>query len=138
MASFLLDLVSPSLLVFSGDVDQVDLPGKDGDFGVLAGHSPVVAGLRPGIVTITAKEATERFVIFGGVAEVWANRLTVLADFAEAVEDFDLAALSSQIDEMELGLKDITLEAELDRAVARLDHFKSLHQQLRLPQATAF
>ena len=98
MASFHLDLVSPVLLVFSGEVDQVDLPGKDGDFGVLAGHSPVIAGLRPGIMTVKVNGATERFVIFGGVAEVWTDRLTVLADTAESVEDFDRAAFSNQID----------------------------------------
>ena len=133
MASFLLDLVSPMLLVFSGEVDQVDLPGRDGDFGVLAGHSPLIAALRPGIVTVMAKGEKERFVIFGGVAEISADHLTVLADSAESVEDFDLAAFSNQIEEMEAGLKEIALEAELDRAVARLDHFKSLQRSLVFP-----
>lgn len=137
MASLFLDLVSPMRLAFSGEVDQVDLPGKDGDFGVLAGHSPVIAGLRPGIVTVMVNGTTERFVILGGVAEVWTDRLTVLADTAEPVEEFDLAAFSNQIHEMELSLKEITLEAEIDRTVARLDHFKSLQRSLAFP-ATGF
>lgn len=137
MASFYLDLVAPVQLVFSGEVDQVDLPGRDGDFGVLAGHSPVIAGLRPGIVTVMANGETERFVIFGGVAEVWTDRLIVLADSAESVADFDLAAFSNQIDEMELALKDMTREVEIDRAVARLDHFKSIQRSLAFP-ATPF
>ena len=53
MATFHFDLVSPEKMAFSGEVDQVDIPGVEGDFGVLAGHAPVVAdgGLR-GIVSI--------------------------------------------------------------------------------------
>ena len=49
MPSFQLSLVSPEKLLFAGQVDQVDLPGVEGDFGVLAGHAPIVAMLRPGI-----------------------------------------------------------------------------------------
>ena len=52
MATFHFDLVSPEKLAFSGEVDQVDIPGLEGDFGVLAGHAPVVAAVRPGILTI--------------------------------------------------------------------------------------
>ena len=52
MATFHFDLVSPEKLAFSGEVDQVDIPGLEGDFGVLAGHAPVVAAIRPGILTI--------------------------------------------------------------------------------------
>ena len=52
MATFHFDLVSPEKLLFSGDVEQVDVPGAEGDFGVLAGHAPMVATLRPGILTV--------------------------------------------------------------------------------------
>ena len=54
MATFHFDLVSPEKLAFSGEVDQVDVPGVEGDFGVLAGHAPVVAAIRPGILTVTS------------------------------------------------------------------------------------
>ena len=53
MATFHFDLVSPERITFSGAVDQVDIPGAEGDFGVLAGHAPVVAAIRPGILTVT-------------------------------------------------------------------------------------
>ena len=46
MATFHFDLVSPEKLLFSGEVDQVDVPGTEGDFGVLAGHAPLVSALR--------------------------------------------------------------------------------------------
>ena len=54
MATFHFDLVSPAKLLFSGEVDQVDVPGAEGDFGVLAGHAPLVTTLRPGILTVFA------------------------------------------------------------------------------------
>ena len=49
MATLHFDLVSPEKLAFSGEVDQVDVPGAEGDFGVLAGHAPLISLLRPGI-----------------------------------------------------------------------------------------
>jgi len=61
MATFHFDLVSPEKLAFSGEVDQVDVPGVEGDFGVLAGHAPVVAAVRPGdSVTIGAIRGSAR------------------------------------------------------------------------------
>src|SRR5271157_5255928 len=104
MATFHFDLVSPEKLVFSSQVTQVDLPGAEGDFGVLAGHAPIVSMLRPGIVTAIAGSVRERFVIFGGVAEFSKEELTILAESASSFEDVDLAGLKTRIDEMEEGL----------------------------------
>ena len=59
MTTFHFDLVSPEKLAFSDEVDQVDIPGTEGDFGVLAGHAPIVAGIRPGILTITTAGVSE-------------------------------------------------------------------------------
>ena len=86
MATFHFDLVSPEKLLFSGDVEQVDVPGAEGDFGVLANHAPFVATLRPGILTVHGADGAQKIVVFGGFAEVSAQGLTVLADVAEAVE----------------------------------------------------
>ena len=52
MAKLHFDLVSPERLLISAEVDQVDVPGSEGDFGVLAGHAPVMTTLRPGVLTI--------------------------------------------------------------------------------------
>ena len=60
MATFHFDLVSPEKLLFSGEVEQVDLPGSEGDFGVLAVHAPIVATLRPGILVIHGEGAPSR------------------------------------------------------------------------------
>src|ERR1700690_1838236 len=91
MATFHFDLVSPEKLAFSGDVDQVDIPGVEGDFGVLAGHAPVVAAIRPGILTVTTGGSHEKIIVLGGLAEVSDKGLTVLAEVATSIPDLDRA-----------------------------------------------
>lgn len=129
MATFHFDLVSPEKLAFSGEVDQVDIPGVEGDFGVLAGHAPVVAAIRPGILTITTGGRHEKIIVLGGIAEVSDKGLTVLADVATSLADLDRAQFAETIAEMEEGLKEHE-GGELDHAIERLDHFKSIQQQL--------
>ena len=85
MATFHFDLVSPEKLAFSGEVDQVDVPGVEGDFGVLAGHTSVVAAVRPGILTVTTGGTQQKFIVLGGLAEVSEKGLTVLADVSTSV-----------------------------------------------------
>ena len=129
MATFHFDLVSPEKLAFSGEVDQVDIPGVEGDFGVLAGHAPVVAAIRPGILTIISGGERQRVIVLGGLAEMSENGLTVLADVATSVEDLDRAQFAGTIAEMEAKLGE-KVGVELDREIARLDHFKSIQHEL--------
>jgi F-type H+-transporting ATPase subunit epsilon len=130
MATFHFDLVSPEKLLFSGDVEQVDVPGAEGDFGVLAGHAPMVATLRPGILTVHGASGKQEIVVLGGFAEVSAAGLTVLADVAEAVEDLDRAVLAARIAEMERKIEKLEPGSELDKAITRLDHFKEVDRHL--------
>ena len=130
MAKLHFELVSPEKLVFSGEVDQVDVPGTEGDFGVMANHAPVIAMLRPGIMTVRDGGSKQGFVVFGGFAEVSVAGLTILADVAVAVEDFDQAALAAQIAEMEETVAKMDMGAVLDREVTRLDHFRTVQQHL--------
>jgi len=130
MATFHFELVSPDRISFSGEVDQVDVPGSEGDFGVLAGHAPLIALLRPGIMTVYAGGEETKLVVLGGFAEVGPNGLTVLADVATSLEDLDRAALQAQITEMETRCKDLEGSA-LDREITKLDHFKTLDQHLQ-------
>jgi F-type H+-transporting ATPase subunit epsilon len=129
MATFHFDLVSPEKLAFSGAVDQVDVPGLEGDFGVLAGHAPVVAALRPGILTIITGGARQQVIVTGGLAEVSEKGLTVLADVATSVQELDRAQFADTISEMEEKLSEKE-GSELDLALARLDHFKSIQHEL--------
>jgi F-type H+-transporting ATPase subunit epsilon len=129
MATFHFDLVSPEKLAFSGEVDQVDVPGAEGDFGVLAGHAPVVAVIRPGILTVTSGGTHQKIIVLGGLAEVSDKGLTVLADVATSIQELDRQAFAGQISEMEAKLAEKE-GSELDRAIERLDHFKSIESQL--------
>jgi F-type H+-transporting ATPase subunit epsilon len=129
MATFHFDLVSPEKLAFSGEVDQVDVPGVEGDFGVLAGHTPVVAAIRPGILTVTSGATHQKIIVLGGLAEVSENGLTVLADVATSMQELDREKFADKIAEMEEKLAEKE-GSELDRAIERLDHFKSIQHQL--------
>ena len=123
------ELVSPEKLLFSGSVEQVDVPGVEGDFGVLAGHAPVVAAIRPGILTVTAGDTRQKIIVLGGLAEVSEKGLTVLADVATSIEELDRTQFADTIASMEAQLAEKE-GSELDRAIERLDHFKSIQSQL--------
>jgi len=131
MATFHFELVSPDKISFSGDVDQVDVPGSEGDFGVLAGHAPLIALLRPGLMTVYSGGQQTKLVVLGGFAEVGPDGLTVLADVATSLEDLDRASLQKQIAEVEQGIKELAQGSELDKEIARLDHLKALDQHLQ-------
>jgi F-type H+-transporting ATPase subunit epsilon len=130
MSTFHFELVSPEKIAFSGEVDQVDVPGAEGDFGVLAGHAPLIALIRPGIMTVTAGGEQTQFVVLGGFAEVGPDGLTVLADVATTLDDLDRVSLQQQIAQMEQGIKEMAQGSELDREIAKLDHFKALDQHM--------
>jgi F-type H+-transporting ATPase subunit epsilon len=106
------------------------VPGAEGDFGVLAGHAPLIALLRPGLMTVYAAGEKTRLVVLGGFAEVGPDGLTVLADVATSVEDLDRTSLQTQIAQMEQDIKEMAQGSELDKAIARLDHFRVLDQHL--------
>lgn len=129
MATFHFDLVSPEKLAFAGEVDQVDVPGAEGDFGVFAGHAPMVATLRPGILVVTVNGKQEKIIITGGLAEVSDKGLTVLADVAQSMQELDRTLLADKIAEMEQKLAEHN-GSELDRAIERLDHFKTIQQHV--------
>jgi F-type H+-transporting ATPase subunit epsilon len=129
MATFQFDLVSPERLLFSGEVDQVDIPGTEGDFGVLAGHAPLIAMLRPGVLAILGPNE-QRFVIKGGFAEVNPQGLTVLADYAVPVEDLDREALAGQIKDLEQDVADAKDGPARDRAAHKLDQLRAVQAAL--------
>jgi F-type H+-transporting ATPase subunit epsilon len=86
MAKLQFDIVTPVALIRSGPVHMVVVPGTEGDFGVLAGHSPVLSTIRPGVVEVYAEEgsAPERIEIDGGLAEVNEAGLTILTGDIES------------------------------------------------------
>jgi len=130
VANFHFELVSPQKLLFSGDVDQVDVPGIEGDFGVLAEHAPMVTTLRPGILTVHGAGGQQKIVVLGGFAEVSADGLTVLAEVAEAVENIDRGLIATRISELESRIAKSEPGSELDKLITQLDHFKTVDRHL--------
>jgi F-type H+-transporting ATPase subunit epsilon len=130
MATFHFDLVSPEKLVFSGEVEQVDAPGLVGDFGVLAGHAPFIATLKPGLLVVYAGGQRRRIVVGGGLAEVNPQSMTVLAEMATAVEDLDPAVLAQQIRDAQEDVNDAADDATRDRARLKLDQLRTLEAGL--------
>lgn len=130
MASFHFELVSPEKLVFSGEVEQVDVPGIEGDFGVLAEHAPMVTTLRPGILTVYVAGGGQKIVVLGGFAEVSADGLVVLAEVAEAVEDVDRGTITARIGELESRIAATEPGSGLDKLLTQLDHFKEVDRHL--------
>jgi F-type H+-transporting ATPase subunit epsilon len=130
MATFHFELVSPEKLLFSGDVEQVDVPGAEGDFGVLAGHAPTVTTLRPGILTVHAAGGEQKMVVLGGFAEVSEAGLTILADLAEKASDLDRTVITTRIGELEQAIAKTEPGSALDRLITRLDHYKTVDRHL--------
>jgi F-type H+-transporting ATPase subunit epsilon len=137
MATFHFDLVSPERLLFSGEVDQVDVPGAEGDFGVLAQHAPFVSVLRPGILTIYNQAETRRVMVFGGFAEVSPSGLTILADQALPVEDVDPALIAGAVKDTEEDLADTTDDRLRDKLRRRLEQLRGVQSALASGAAAA-
>jgi len=134
MATFQFDLVSPEKLLFSEAVDQVDVPGSEGDFGVLAGHAPLVSTLRPGILTVYRGGGALRVVVNGGFAEVNPEGLTVLADMAVPLEEFDRDVLAGIIKDTEEDVADATDDQLRDKLARKLDQLRALQVALGAAQ----
>jgi F-type H+-transporting ATPase subunit epsilon len=128
MATFHFDLVSPERVLYSGEVEQVDLPGFEGDFGVLAGHAPLVAMLRAGVVKINPNSGGERIAVRGGFAEFASDVLTVLADRAVPVAEIDATMLAQAIKDAEEDLADATDDAARSDAHRRLEQLALLKE----------
>ncbi|HEY1365372.1 MAG TPA: F0F1 ATP synthase subunit epsilon [Xanthobacteraceae bacterium] len=130
MATFRFELVSPERLLFAGDVDQVDVPGAEGDFGVLAGHAPLVSTLRPGVLVIRQGGGTVSMVVDGGFAEVGPSGLTVLAETAVPREEFDVAVLAGVIRDTEEDVADEQDAWKRDRLSRKLAQLRELQAAL--------
>jgi F-type H+-transporting ATPase subunit epsilon len=130
MATFHFELVSPERLVFSGDVNQVDVPGEEGEFGVFAGHAPYVATLKPGLLTIYSEGEPQRIVVRGGLAEMGLTGLTVLAEQAVPVAELDADMIAQSIKDAEEDIADAENDVARDKARSRLEQLQTLKAAL--------
>ena len=121
------ELVSPARLLFSGDVASVILPGSEGEMTILPNHAPLLATLKPGVVTVGKDSgSSERIFVRGGFAEVNPQGLTVLAETAIPVADLDAASLAKQIKNAEEDVTDAKDDESRRKAQEQVDHLKAL------------
>lgn len=114
------ELVSPARLLYTGAVDMVVVPGAEGDFGVLPGHSPLISLVRPGVIAVHEDgKVGERIFVAGGFAEVTPDRCTVLAEEAVKVGDIDRAKAEARLAEARTRAAEAGTEA--DKAAAQRD-----------------
>jgi F-type H+-transporting ATPase subunit epsilon len=130
MATFHFELVSPERLIYTGDVNQVDVPGEEGEFGVFAGHAPYVATLKPGVLTIYGNGEPQRIVVYGGLAEMGSAGLTVLAEQAVPVAELNADAVAQAVKDAEEDVADAENEAARDKARSRLEQLQTLKAAL--------
>ncbi|TCT11882.1 ATP synthase F1 subcomplex epsilon subunit [Tepidamorphus gemmatus] len=129
--TFVFELVSPERLLMSEQVEQVDVPGSEGDFGVLAHHAPFISTLRPGLMRIRTGSQTREIFVRGGLAEVRANSLTVLAEQAIPVEEIDEGKLAEEIRNAEEDVADARDEAARHRAEVHLAQLREVVSALK-------
>ncbi len=116
------ELVSPEQLLLSEDVEMVVVPGSEGDFGVLTGHSPMISTVRPGVIHVFADGAvSSRIFVAGGFAEVTGSRCAVLAEEALAVNDINREEVESDLQNAVEDIGNTDDQSELKAAEGRAD-----------------
>lgn len=124
-------IVTPERLLSDKDAEMVVIPGTEGDFGVLVGHSPLISSIRPGVIRIyEGNDVKERILVTGGFAEVTPERCTILATEAYFFSDTSKEAMEKRFaaakkihEDAELEHEKIVAKAEVDVAEAILEAF---------------
>ena len=103
MATISFDLVSPESLIFNDDVGMIIIPGKDGDLGVLPGHSKIMSSLRPGRVMVYSedKNLLKSFFVSGGFTEINPEKCIVLAESVTEMSELEKSLVEKEIQELE-------------------------------------
>ena len=97
--NFNFELVSPERLLVSGSVSEVVIPATEGEMTVMANHAPTMTTIKPGIVTVkTADGKKDRYVVFGGFADIVPTGCTLLAESAVHVDEFNSDDITRRIE----------------------------------------
>ena len=125
--AFKFELVSPERLLVSEDVESVVIPGAEGEMTVMAEHAPVMTTIKPGVVTVKpASGNVQRFVVFGGFADILPSGCTLLAESAVAVGDIDRADIARRIQEAREDIADAKDDASRIKAEQFLHQLTTL------------
>ena len=128
MTTISFDLVSPVQLLFNDEVGMIIVPGKDGDIGVLPGHSKLLSSLRSGRVMVYGedKNLLKSFFVSDGFVEINPEKCIVLAEVVNEVGDLDKNSIQKQIQELESSPSD-TVKEELVIARSKITALDSTH-----------
>ena len=133
MATFKFELVSPERILFSGEIISVIVPSAEGEMTVLAGHAPLVATLKAGIVFVQTTDSNgKEFFVNGGLVEVNHASTTILAEQGRFLEDVDVAVLDAEILAAETRLVGSHSDEEKKRladTLVQLQEFKHVFEQ---------
>jgi F-type H+-transporting ATPase subunit epsilon len=128
--SFQFDLVSPERLLVSEQVESVIIPGSEGEMTVLANHAPVMTTIQPGVVTVKLAGREDRYVVFGGFADILPSGCTLLAESAIAVADINKEDLTSRIQDAREDLADAKDDQAKTKAEEYLAQLTTLERAL--------
>ena len=103
MAKISFDLVSPENLIFNDEVGMIIVPGKDGDLGILPGHSKVMSSLRPGRIMVYGEDKIllKSFFVSAGFVEVNPEKCIVLAESVDEINTLEKSAIEKEIQDLE-------------------------------------
>lgn len=131
MATFSFELVSPERLLITGNVEQVRLPGAEGEFVVMANHAPLLALLGPGMIEVSGGDVpAQRLFVDGGFCDVGPGGCTVLAEAAVAADGDGPATMDALIADSEKSIAAMEDLAKRDDAQRRLATLKTVRSQL--------
>lgn len=131
--AFHFELVSPERLIYTGAVEQVVVPGTEGEFTVLSGHAPLMATIRPGVVEVfETRERSTKMFVRGGFADVSPTGLTILAEQAIPLAELNSAQIEAQLRAAEEDLEDASTDAARMAAALRRDQLRDLRAALNL------
>jgi F-type H+-transporting ATPase subunit epsilon len=125
------ELVSPEEVLVTQLVDMVVVPGGDGDYGVLAGHVPMITTVRPGAITIFEEgRVTDRIFVTGGFAEVTGERITILIEKSVKVDKLDRAVVEQDLKNFAEDVEDAKTDDERGQAINKLEIAKAQLQAI--------
>lgn len=129
--AFKFELVSPERLLVSDQVESVVIPGVEGEMTVMARHAPVMTMIKPGVVTVnTTAGGHDRYVVFGGFADILPEGCTLLAESAIRVDQIDRGDLARRLQEAREDVADARNERERTRAEEFLAQLTTLEQAI--------
>lgn len=129
---FPFELVAPERLLFSGQVEAVIVPSIEGDMTVLAHHAPVMAVIKPGVITVEEAGRAQQIFVRGGFADVRPDGLTILAEHAVPVEELSPEIIEIAIQDAQEDVDDAKTDQQRMVALQRLGQLKEVRGVLKV------